>query len=161
MSVPQVLCQSTAKELLNVERDGRDRWTYKIPLPDLLMPRALRTHPRPHLPTQPEWARPRRTTYKGANLDEATPGKAIQRETETTEVGVEDETPHPHIESQPNELQWTMHDSVKCILNLFEKYTERSRASLVLRTSTTMANMISTRSKAYVNKNLSSILPVR
>ena len=39
----------------------------------------------------------------------------------------------PIFESQPNELQWTMHDNTKCVLDLREKYTERPRASRVLR----------------------------
>ena len=46
---------------------------------------------------QPDWTRSRQTTHECADLDEATPGKTAQRETEITEVGGEDETSRPNI----------------------------------------------------------------
>ena len=64
----------------------------------------------------------------------------------------------PIFGSQPNELQWTMHDNAKCILDLCEKITERQRASPVPRTSIITTNTISIRRES-LNKNLSSILP--
>ena len=86
-------------------RVGRERGGgghVRAPRANMRRTRVLQTHTRLRLPTelQPPPARlgsPRRTTHEGADLDEAPPDKAAQRETETTEVGGEDETSRPRI----------------------------------------------------------------
>ena len=68
------------------------------------MPRSPRTHPSSASAdgatvnaSQNGPAQDGQPKYKGADLDEATPDKAAQRETEIIEVGGEVEIPRPNI----------------------------------------------------------------
>ena len=81
-------------------------------------------------------ARPRQTTGKDANLDEATPGKAAQRETETFEVGGEDETPVPLIWVATQRIAMDNSRQRKVHAQSLWKNTQKEQEPLLLREQT-------------------------
>ena len=107
---------------------------------------------------QPDWARPGGQPTKAPIWMKPRPTKPPKEKQKAPRLGEKMKHLAPVFESQTNELQWTMYDNTKYMLDLCEKYTERPRASPVPTTSIITTKMISIRRES-LNKNPLFILP--